>query len=171
MRTAIFLFAILCIVASCANNKTEEKPAVIKGKTLSTLPVPPERIKGTYIGDFKGSPIAITLNYVSNNHASGYNVHKGLTRNVSGTVEASKDGLHLVLEEPSGFNVRSFIKLSVYVVGHCSSSFAVTCFLKLKLASSPFLKGFHVPLPIHFVVSIIKSNLSSYWLLPGSSNT
>ena len=100
MRTAIFLFAILCIVASCSNNKTEEKPAVIKGKTLSTLPVPPERIKGTYIGDFKGSPIAITLNYVSNNHASGYNVHKGLTRNVSGTVEASKDGLHLVLEEP-----------------------------------------------------------------------
>ena len=100
MRSAIFLVAIICIVTSCTNNKAEEKAAVVKGKALSTLPVPPERIKGTYIGDFKGSPIAITLNYVSNNHAIGYNVHKGLTRNVSGMIEASKDGLHLVLEEP-----------------------------------------------------------------------
>ena len=100
MRIAIFPLAIICVVTSCTNNKTDEKPAVIKGKAFSTLPVPPERIKGTYIGDFKGSPIAITLNYVSSNRASGYNVHKGLTRNISGTIEASKDGIHLVLEEP-----------------------------------------------------------------------
>jgi len=100
MRTAIFLLAIIFFLASCTNNKTEETPAVVKGKTLTTLPVSPERIKGTYIGDFKGSPIAITLNYVSDNHASGYNVHKGLTRNVSGTIEATANGLHLILEEP-----------------------------------------------------------------------
>jgi outer membrane lipoprotein-sorting protein len=37
---------------------------------------------------------------VSDNHASGYNVHKGLTRNISGTIEATADGLHLQLAEP-----------------------------------------------------------------------
>lgn len=94
-----FLLASICFFASC-NNKTEEAPLVIKGKALATLPIAPEKIKGTYIGDFKGSPIAITLNYVGDRHASGYNVHKGLTRNVSGTIEATANGLHLVLEEP-----------------------------------------------------------------------
>lgn len=102
MRTASLLLAATFYLASCANDKkAEEAKPIIKGKTLASLPVAPERIKGTYIGDFKGSPIAITLNYVSDNHASGYNVHKGLTRNVSGTVEATPSGrLRLQLEEP-----------------------------------------------------------------------
>jgi hypothetical protein len=100
MRTASLLFAIVSIVIACSNNKTEETPVVVKGKTLSTLPVIPEKIMGTYIGDFKGSPIAITLNYVGSNHATGYNIHKGLKRNISGTIESDANGLHLVMEEP-----------------------------------------------------------------------
>lgn len=100
MRIAILLVAITWLLVSCAENKMEEAPPVVKGKTLATLPVSPEKIKGTYTGDFKGTPIAITLNYVSHNHASGYNVHKGLTRNISGTIEATANGLHLQLSEP-----------------------------------------------------------------------
>jgi hypothetical protein len=102
MRTAILLLIAICCFTSCANNKeAENKPAAVKGKTLKALPVSPEKVKGTYIGDFKGSPIAITLNYVSDNHASGYNVHKGLTRNISGTIEATPAGLlRLQLSEP-----------------------------------------------------------------------
>ena len=100
MRTALLLVFVLAILASCNNNKTEEAPVVVKGKTLVTLPVSPAKVKGTYIGEFKGSPIAITLNYVSDNHASGYNVHKGLTRNISGMIEATEKGLHLELTEP-----------------------------------------------------------------------
>ncbi|RYF81976.1 MAG: hypothetical protein EON98_11770, partial [Chitinophagaceae bacterium] len=100
MRTALPLVFVLAILASCNNNKTEEAPVVVKGKTLVALPVSPAKVKGTYIGDFKGSPIAITLNYVSDNHASGYNVHKGLTRNISGMIEATEKGLHLELTEP-----------------------------------------------------------------------
>lgn len=96
----LLLAAAFCLV-SCANNKkAEEATPIIKGKTLPALPVSPEKVKGTYIGDFKGSPIAITLNYVSDNHASGYNVHKGLTRNISGTIEATEKGLRLQLSEP-----------------------------------------------------------------------
>ena len=73
---------------------------MVKGKTLVSLPIAPEKLKGTYTGDFKGSPIAITLNYISDTHVSGYNVHKGLTRNVTGTIEPTPFGLHLVLNEP-----------------------------------------------------------------------
>jgi hypothetical protein len=101
MRTAFLLLVAAFCFASCADNKkTKDIPAVVKGKTLASLPVSPEKVKGTYIGDFKGSPIAITLNYVSDNHASGYNVHKGLTRNISGTIEATSQGLRLQLAEP-----------------------------------------------------------------------
>lgn len=100
MRTAILSFAIIYFLASCNNNKTEETPPIVKGKTLVTLPVAPEKVKGTYMADFKGSPISIVLNYVSDNHVSGYNVHKGLMRNISGTIEADGGKLHLLLSEP-----------------------------------------------------------------------
>lgn len=101
MRTIPLLLVATFFFASCANNKkVEETTPIVKGKTLSALPVSPEKVKGTYMGDFKGSPIAITLNYVSDNHASGYNVHKGLTRNVSGTIEATDKGIRLQLSEP-----------------------------------------------------------------------
>lgn len=101
MRTAFILLVAAVYLSSCSNeNKVETVPPVVKGKTLVTLPIAPEKVKGTYIGEFKGSPIAITLNYVSDNHASGYNVHKGLTRNISGTVETTGNGLRLELAEP-----------------------------------------------------------------------
>jgi len=101
MRTACILLLAACYLTSCSNNNDVEiAPPVVKGKTLVTLPISPEKVKGTYIGEFKGSPIAITLNYVSDNHASGYNVHKGLTRNVSGIIEATEKGLRLELAEP-----------------------------------------------------------------------
>src|SRR4051794_15914073 len=98
MRTVISLFAMISLLISC-NNKTEEQTVAVKGKTLVTLPESPEKVRGAYIGDFKGSPIAITLNYVSDTHASGYNVHKGLTRNITGPIEATENGLHLLLSE------------------------------------------------------------------------
>ena len=101
MRTAVYSILFSFLLASCNNHKTAESSAVVQSKTLVTLPSPPEQLKGTYIGDFKGSPIAITLNYVSSTHASGYNVHKGLTRNISGTIEPASSGfLRLQLSEP-----------------------------------------------------------------------
>src|SRR5688572_14078880 len=99
MRSAYILLAGALWLTACNDQKTEP-PVAVKGKTLVTLPVNPDKVEGTYIGDFKGSPIAITLNYVSDKHVTGYNVHKGLTRNVSGTIEAKEDGLHLQLSEP-----------------------------------------------------------------------
>ncbi len=99
MRSFYFLLIAAAIISSC-KDKEPETDVKVKGQLLVTLPIAPDKVKGTYSGDFKGSPIAITLNYVSDNHASGYNVHKGLTRNVAGTIEAKEGGLHLLLSEP-----------------------------------------------------------------------
>lgn len=55
---------------------------------------------GTYKGDFDGSPIFITVNYASSNHIAGYNVHKGLRRNLSGKLRQEGDGWAVQLNEP-----------------------------------------------------------------------
>ena len=113
MRILLSFLVIGVFLASC-NNKVDDTPAIVKGKTLVMLPVSPAKVKGTYTGDFKGSPISITLNYVSDNHASGYNIHKGLTRNVSGSIEAASSGLHLLLSEPA--TIPTMVSLILYLI-------------------------------------------------------
>ena len=96
-------FLLLAVPAlllfSCGETPTQKAP-IVKDQTLVALPVNPEKVRGVYSGNFKGSPISLVLNFVSNRHASGYNVHKGLTRNLSGTIEFSNGKLHLLLAEP-----------------------------------------------------------------------
>ncbi len=99
MRILLLPFSVLLLLFSC-KERPKEDAAVVKGKTLAVLPVNPEKVKGVYTGDFKGSPISIVLNYVSNLHASGYDVHKGVNRNLSGIVEFTDGKLHLYLVEP-----------------------------------------------------------------------
>src|SRR5690349_17627130 len=95
----LLLAATALYIFSCQEAPREEAP-LVKAQTLVALPLPPEKIKGIYSGSFKGSPISLVLNFVSHRHASGYNVHKGLTRNLSGTVEFRSGRLHLSLAEP-----------------------------------------------------------------------
>lgn len=97
---SLLLACSLFILISCNNKQEDQFITAVKGKTLIELPVVPEKIIGTYIGDFKGSPISITLNYVFGGHASGYNIHKGLKRNITGTIDFENNQLHLQLSEP-----------------------------------------------------------------------
>jgi len=55
---------------------------------------------GTYSGSFNKGIITLVLNYISGKTVSGYDIHKGLRRNVNG--EVSRDGgkLSFVLKEP-----------------------------------------------------------------------
>lgn len=59
-----------------------------------------DTLKGIYIGDFGGSDIRIVINYISNKHAVGYSLHKGLQRNISGSVEITDETVNLILAEP-----------------------------------------------------------------------
>ena len=99
MRSLLFVAFLLFLLTSCKESPKEEV-AIVKAKTLVALPLNPEKVKGIYTGDFKGTPISLVLNYVSNQHASGYDVHKGLTRNLTGSIEFANGKLHLLLSEP-----------------------------------------------------------------------
>lgn len=59
-----------------------------------------DTLQGMYIGDFGGSDIRIILNYVSSKNAIGYNIHRGLQRNIIGKVSRSGDSVTLILQEP-----------------------------------------------------------------------
>lgn len=57
-------------------------------------------VQGLYKGEFDGSPIYININYSRGKHVAGYNVHKGLRRNLSGSIQQAADGWELQLSEP-----------------------------------------------------------------------
>lgn len=99
MRYLPLLFFSACFFFSCKEAPPKEA-VIVRGKALATLPLSPEKVKGTYSGNFKGSPISIVLNYVSHQHASGYNIHKGLMRNFNGRIAFSNGKLQLQLSEP-----------------------------------------------------------------------
>ena len=84
---------ILCLFSSCADK--EQKPSAAVAKPVDSY----RQYEGTYQGDFGGTgDIRIVLRHVTGTHAIGYNLHKGLRRNMSGTMEEDKQ-----------FNVYSFI--------------------------------------------------------------
>ena len=58
------------------------------------------RLQGTYRGDFDGSDISLVLRYVTGRHAAGYNIHKGLRRNMSGSMKPTSNGFSFTLSEP-----------------------------------------------------------------------
>jgi hypothetical protein len=70
--------------------------------TKDTTAVIPQLIpvQGIYKGDFDGNPIYIIINYASGTHVAGYNTHKGLRRNLSGSIKPTTEGWELDLNEP-----------------------------------------------------------------------
>lgn len=104
MKTSILFFLIPgLLLFSCKSgidtgqekevSDTGENPPVFAKIDLDTL-------RGMYVGDFGGSDIRIVLNYVSPNHAVGYNLHKGLQRNISGKLEETENEIKMELHEP-----------------------------------------------------------------------
>lgn len=90
----ILLIANMTLLAACGSKASKDE-AVVQTKVAY-----PDDIKGTYKGDFAGSPIFITLNYYSGKNVAGYNVHKGLRRNIHGVLEPSGNNWVLTLAEP-----------------------------------------------------------------------
>lgn len=100
---SLLLFTVLTIALFSCTEKTVEQEVKVD-KIQPEIPeedtFPYDTLQGIYIGDFGGSPIRIILNYVSNKNAIGYNIHKGLQRNIMGKVTRSGDSIQLVLSEP-----------------------------------------------------------------------
>lgn len=103
LRNSLFLFSLLFFALSC-QEKLEPVQVTKEVKIQPELIVLDEfnydTLKGIYTGDFAGSKIRIILNYVSKSNAIGYNIHKGLQRNISGKVLKSNDSIFISLAEP-----------------------------------------------------------------------
>jgi hypothetical protein len=59
-----------------------------------------DTLRGLYTGDFGDGFINVVLTYVNDKKAIGYNVHKGLQRNISGSVVQNAESFELTLNEP-----------------------------------------------------------------------
>jgi hypothetical protein len=102
MKSFILILGALTALYAC-----QEKPAEQKIKIEKIAADIPEEdtfhydtLTGIYMADFGGSPIRIALNYVSGSNAIGYDLHKGLQRNVTGTVTRNGDSIQMILSEP-----------------------------------------------------------------------
>ena len=83
------------------NTVTAEKTSVDSVSTEEWFPQTDfDTLKGLYTGDFGDGFINVVLTYVNDKKAIGYNVHKGLQRNISGSVVQKKDHFELTLNEP-----------------------------------------------------------------------
>ncbi|OFZ52785.1 MAG: hypothetical protein A3D92_21560 [Bacteroidetes bacterium RIFCSPHIGHO2_02_FULL_44_7] len=103
MFTKLLLSILLIFfLLSCGDSENEVVTNIdkIEASIPEEDPFDYDTLQGMYIGDFGGSDIRVILNYVSSKNAIGYNIHKGLQRNITGKVTRSGDSIQLVLQEP-----------------------------------------------------------------------
>ena len=86
------LFVMLFL--SCHSGPSD----ILKGPGISEGLAP--RIMGIYNGHFRQGLMTLVINYISDSIVSGYDLHKGLRRNVNGAVLQKGDKLEFILKEP-----------------------------------------------------------------------
>ena len=59
-----------------------------------------DTLEGSYVGNFGGSAMHIILTHVTGRHATGYDLYKGLRRNISGTMEPAGSAFSFQMSEP-----------------------------------------------------------------------
>lgn len=59
-----------------------------------------KNFEGEYVGAFGDGHIVLVLSYVQGKNVSGYNVHKGLRRNLKGSLTETGGEYHFLLNEP-----------------------------------------------------------------------
>jgi hypothetical protein len=101
----LFLFAIFALSCHSGQRGDPAQQGVSDNMASTEL--------GRYSGHFSKGLITLVINYISGNTASGYEVHKGLRRNLNGQVEQKGGSLVFVLKEPGGnpFDGTFFITL------------------------------------------------------------
>ena len=101
-KVAILLF-ISFLIFSCQQKiepKEQIKEITSDPEILAVDDFNYDTLKGLYSGDFNGNQIRIVISYSSQSNAIGYNIHKGLHRNISGAVTKSEDTVYMILSEP-----------------------------------------------------------------------
>lgn len=103
MYRYLVIFIAFVLSTGCENAPSSKDVVEIEGINAD-IPAADlfnyDTLQGMYVGNFGGSDIRIILNYVSKTNAVGYNIHKGLQRNLSGKVTRSGDSITVFMAEP-----------------------------------------------------------------------
>lgn len=96
------IFGIGCSVFffSCKNKQEPAPSPLVKAISQKVIQVSAEKILGNYTGQFNNSAISLTFRHMAGNNISGFNVLKGLKRNLTGSIEIDGGKLHLLVTEP-----------------------------------------------------------------------
>ncbi|WP_430406764.1 hypothetical protein [Fluviicola sp.] len=110
MKTTFALFigiTGLLLTTSCSSDMKTKTTATSEKTSKDSVELEewfPETnfdtLRGMYTGDFGDGFINVILTYVNDKKAIGYNIHKGLQRNISGSVVQKKESFELTLNEP-----------------------------------------------------------------------
>lgn len=112
----LFGYFLLLLLAACggesssadgSNENQSDTTALVDSFLLDTL-------KGIYFGDFGGKDIRIVLSYVSEGHATGYDLVSGLQRNISGKVNYTPEYVEMELSEPGDDKNDGVFKVSIH---------------------------------------------------------
>lgn len=103
-----FFYPVLFLLVACNNEApVKESPEVSTAQTTETIlteavfdPMNLDTLKGIYQGNFDNGMINIIVSYLNPHKAVGYNVHRGLQRNLFGDVQEQADKVLLTLSEP-----------------------------------------------------------------------
>ena len=97
MRTNITVLLLVIVSLSCHSPVPQN---TLNSAIDSVAQYNCDTLEGAYIGDFGGSDIRIFLAHVTGRHATGYNLLKGLRRNISGTMQQTGGTFTFSLNEP-----------------------------------------------------------------------
>lgn len=96
LRPLLAISAIVIFI-SCSSSSSNNNAAT---GTADNEKFSEKKIMGTYSGDFEKGIIRIVINYASNGHLSGYNIHKGKRRNLNGSLNQVEGAVSMLLKEP-----------------------------------------------------------------------
>lgn len=104
--TLLFVAVMGFLAYSCSSSPKEKEVAEAPqtADSLDTEKWYPETdfdsLRGVYTGNFGDGFIKVVLTYVNDKKAIGYNINKGLQRNITGGVTQTDNAFELTLNEP-----------------------------------------------------------------------
>lgn len=103
LKHCIYLAAIcgnLLLMSSCGNVSDKAQTDIPEEKENVKNTFDTQQFIGEYVGNFGDGHIVIALSYIQGKNTSGYNLHKGLRRNIKGTVTEENGNYRFRMEEP-----------------------------------------------------------------------
>jgi hypothetical protein len=97
------MIAMLLLLTSCGGDAKTDGTQSATGSDSTAIDPGTfdfDTLKGIYTGDFGQSNLKLVISYAGEMHATGYNIVKGVQRNISGKVTLKPETVEMELSEP-----------------------------------------------------------------------